>query len=560
MLKELYIENLAVIEKASISFTENFNVFSGETGAGKSILIGAINAILGGRVSKDLIRTGTNKASVTALFDYIPDKTAEKLSEYGFEADGEIIIQREFSVDGKGVVRICGKPSTVAILKEIATGLIDIHGQHDTRILIDNNNQRELLDNYSGLSKILNEYGEAFRNFSRISRKIKQLEDENTQKDEKAERLKKQINEIEKLKLKKGQENEISEQLNKARNFEEINNALITAQAALVGDENGENGSSDMISTAISSISHVSDYIPSCTALSERLSGILIEIQDIGGEISSYIPDNDSEQQLSVLEEKMSEIIRLKRKYTAEFDEILDMCDEWKAELKSLSDTDNTLAELTEEKRKLGDSVKKMALELSEKRKAGAEKLTAEITEQLRFLDMPDIRMAFSIEQGKVTVNGADSVEILISVNKGEDMKPIGKVASGGELSRIMLAIKSVLADSDDTPTMIFDEIDTGISGRAAQKTGQKLSEISKKRQVLCVTHLAQIAALSDNHLLIEKKSDEIRTYTTVHSLNYDEKVAEIARIISGDSTDEASLRNAEELIGKKNAPISEEM
>ncbi len=560
MLKELYIENLAVIEKASISFTENFNVFSGETGAGKSILIGAINAILGGRVSKDLIRTGTNKASVTALFDYIPDKTAEKLSEYGFEADGEIIIQREFSVDGKGVVRICGKPSTVAILKEIATGLIDIHGQHDTRILIDNNNQRELLDNYSGLSKILNEYGEAFRNFSRISRKIKQLEDENAQKDEKAERLKKQINEIEKLKLKKGQENEISEQLNKARNFEEINNALITAQAALVGDENGENGSSDMISTAISSISHISDYIPSCTALSERLTGILIEIQDIGGEISSYIPDNDSEQQLSVLEEKMSEIIRLKRKYTAEFDEILDMCDEWKAELKELSDTDNTLAELTEEKRKLGDSVKKMALELSEKRKAGAEKLTAEITEQLRFLDMPDIRMAFSIEQGKVTVNGADSVEILISVNKGEDMKPIGKVASGGELSRIMLAIKSVLADSDDTPTMIFDEIDTGISGRAAQKTGQKLSEISKKRQVLCVTHLAQIAALSDNHLLIEKKSDEIRTYTTVHSLNYDEKVAEIARIISGDSTDEASLRNAEELIGKKNAPISEEM
>lgn len=560
MLKELYIENLAVIEKASISFTENFNVFSGETGAGKSILIGAINAILGGRVSKDLIRTGTNKASVTALFDYIPDKTAEKLSEYGFEADGEIVIQREFSVDGKGVVRICGKPSTVAILKEIATGLIDIHGQHDTRILIDNNNQRELLDNYSGLSEILNEYSEAFRNFSRISRKIKQLEDENAQKDEKAEQLKKQINEIEKLKLKKGQENEISEQLNKARNYEEINNALITAQAALVGDENGENGSSDMISTAISSISHISDYIPSCTALSERLSGILIEIQDIGGEISSYIPDNDSEQQLSVLEEKMSEIIRLKRKYTAEFDEILDMCDEWKAELKALSDTDNTLAELTEEKRKLGDNVKKMALELSEKRKAGAEKLTAEITEQLRFLDMPDIRMAFSIEQGKVTVNGADSVEILISVNKGEDMKPIGKVASGGELSRIMLAIKSVLADSDDTPTMIFDEIDTGISGRAAQKTGQKLSEISKKRQVLCVTHLAQIAALSDNHLLIEKKSDELRTYTTVHSLNYDEKVAEIARIISGDSTDEASLRNAEELIGKKNTPISEEM
>ena len=558
MLKELYIENLAVIEKASISFTENFNVFSGETGAGKSILIGAINAILGGRVSKDLIRTGTSKASVTALFDYIPVKTAEKLAEYGFEVNEEIVLQREFSVDGKGVVRICGKPSTVAILKEISAGLIDIHGQHDTRILIDNNNQRELLDNYSGLTDALMQYGDAFRNFSKISRQIKLLEEENAEKDEKAEKLKKQINEVERLKLKKGQETEITERLNKARNSEEITTALITAQSALTGDENGENGSSDMIATAINSISHISDYIPLCAVLSERLSGILIEIQDIGGEISAHILESDSEQ-LSVLEEKMSEIIRLKRKYNAEFDEILDMCEVWKRELKSLSDTDNTLAELAEEKRRLGDNVKKMALELSKKRKEGAEKLTAEITEQLRFLDMPDIRMAFSIEQGKVTVNGADSVEILISVNKGEDLKPLGKVASGGELSRIMLAIKSVLADSDDTPTMIFDEIDTGISGRAAQKTGQKLSEISQKRQVLCVTHLAQIAALSDNHLLIEKKSDDTRTYTTVHSLDYNEKVSEIARIISGDSADAASLRNAEELIGKKKALLSED-
>lgn len=550
MLKELYIENLAVIEKASISFTENFNVFSGETGAGKSILIGAINAILGGRVSKDLIRTGTKKASVTALFDFIPAKTAEKLSEYGFEAEDEIILQREFSVDGKGIVRICGKPSTVAILKEIAAGLIDIHGQHDTRILIDSNNQRELLDNYSGLEKKLDEYGELFRSFSQISRKIKLIEDENSRKDERIEELKKQINEVEKLKLRKGMETEISEQLNKARNFEEISNSLVSAQNCLIGDENG---AADMISAAISSVNRITEFVPSCAALSERLSDILIEIQDIGGEISGNIPENDSEQQLSVLEEKMSEILRLKRKYAAEFDEIIDMCGEWKNELKVLSDADNTLAELMEEKRRMGDLLKKTALELSDKRKAGAEKLTAEITEQLRFLDMPDIRMLFSIEQGKVTVHGIDSVEILISVNKGEDLKPLGKVASGGELSRIMLAIKSVLADSDDTPTMIFDEIDTGISGRAAQKTGQKLSEISGKRQVLCVTHLAQIAALSDNHLLIEKKSDDERTYTTVRSLDYNEKVAEIARIISGDSHDEASLKNAEELISKKN-------
>ncbi len=559
MLKELYIENLAVIEKASISFTENFNVFSGETGAGKSILIGAINAILGGRVSKDLIRTGTQKATVTALFDYIPEKTECKLKEYGFETDGELILQREFSVDGKGIVRICGKPSTVTILKEISSELIDIHGQHDTRILIDNNNQRELLDSYSSIGADLNEYSEKFRLFSQISRKIKQLEEENSKKDERIELLKKQINEVENLKLKKGQEAEIAEKLNKARNFEEINKSLSFAQTGLTGDENGDNGASDLISKSINSLSKISDFIPECNVLSDRLSEILIEIQDISSEITSNIPDSDSEQ-LSELEEKMSEILRLKRKYSAEFDEILDMCSEWKKELKLLSDADNTISELTEEKRKIGDAVKNMALQISEKRKQGAEKLTTEITEQLKFLDMPDIRMEFSIERGKVTVNGIDTVEILISVNKGEDLKPLGKVASGGELSRIMLAIKSVLADSDDTPTMIFDEIDTGISGRAAQKTGQKLSEISKKRQVLCVTHLAQIAALSDNHLLIEKKSDNSRTYTTVHSLGYDEKVAEIARIISGDCTDEASVKNAIELINKKNIHNAEEL
>jgi len=559
MLKELYIENLAVIEKASISFTDNFNVFSGETGAGKSILIGAINAILGGRTSKDLIRTGTQKASVTALFDYIPQKTAEKLSEYGFETDGEITVQREFSLDGKGVVRICGKPSTVMTLKEIASGLIDIHGQNDTRILIDNNNQRELLDSYIGLEQELQEYGSIFRSFSQITRRIKKLEEEVSEKDERIDKLKKQIDEVERLKLKKGQEAEISEKLNKARNFEEINKQLITAQLNILGGENGETGAVDMVSAAMSSVSKLIDFIPDCVAINERLSELLINLQDIGGELSDNIPDSDAEEQLSSLEEKMSEILRLKRKYSAEFDEIIDLCESWKNELKELSNTDNTLAELIEEKKTLGELVKKNALLLSEKRKKGAEKLTAEITEQLKFLDMPDIRMHFAIEQGKVTVNGIDSVEILISVNRGEDLKPLGKVASGGELSRIMLAVKSVLADNDDTPTMIFDEIDTGISGRAAQKTGQKLSEISKKRQVICVTHLAQIAALSDNHLLIEKKSDKERTFTTVHSLEYNEKVAEIARIISGDSSDEASLKNAEELISKKNNIFKEE-
>jgi len=560
MLKELFIENLAVIEKTSISFTENFNVFSGETGAGKSILIGAINAILGGRVNRDLIRTGASKASVTALFDFLPEKTVKKLSELGFETDNELMIQREFSVDGKGIVRIDGKPSTVSVLKEIAADLIDIHGQHDTRILVDNNNQRELLDGFADLHDDLNEFGEMFRRFSKLSRKIKQLEEENSEKDDRIFTLRKQIDEIERLKLKKGDEASVSEQLNKARNFEDVFNSLTAAHSALCGSDSNDSSTSDMISETITALKRIADFVPECSELNNRLSDLLIEVQDIGSEIKLLIPDSDSDQLLPVLEEKMSEILRLKRKYSSEFDEIIDMCEEWKTELKELSNVDNTLNELNEEKRLLGESVKNAALRLSEKRKKGAEVLCEEIMKQLRFLDMPDIRMAFSIEQGKVTVNGIDTVEILISVNRGEDMKPLSKVASGGELSRIMLAIKNVLADIDDTPTMIFDEIDTGISGRAAQKTGFKLAEISKKRQVICVTHLAQIAALSDNHLLIEKKTDDSRTYTTVHNLSEDEKISEIARIISGDKNDSSSLINARELINKKNLITAEDL
>ncbi len=552
MLKELYIENLAVIEKASISFSERFNVFSGETGAGKSILIGAISAVLGGRVSRDLIRTGAQKASVAALFDAVPDSAAKKLAEYGFEADGEILLQREFSVDGKGIVRVCGKPATAAILKDISSCLIDIHGQHDNRILVDTANQRELLDSYGGLTEELKRYGEAFRSFSQLSREIKRLEKENAEKDERIEALLKQIGEVERLKLKKGDESLIAEQLRQAQNFEEISGALLLAQNGISGDENGESGAADLLSGAADALIRIKEFVPECESLGDRLSEIVINLQDISAGLSELMPEEDPEQNLSVLEEKMSEILRLKRKYGLEFDEILELHDRWKEEMKTLSDADNTLSELTEEKKKRGEQVKQMALHLSEQRQEAALRLTAAISEQLQFLNMPDVRMEFSITPGKVTVNGMDEIEMMISVNKGEAMKPIGKVASGGELSRIMLAIKSVLAEHDDTPTMIFDEIDTGISGLAAQRVGKKLSEIAEKRQVLCVTHLAQIAALSDRHLLIEKRSDESRTYTTVRPLNYEEKVREIARIISGDSANEASLRNAEELIRNK--------
>ena len=494
MLKELYIENLAVIEKADIVFTDKFNVFSGETGAGKSILIGAINAVLGGRVYKDIVRTGTAKASVSAVFDYIPERTARKLEENGFACEDELLVRRDISADGKSTVHINGAPATAAVLKEIMSGLIDIHGQHDNRILTDNANQRELIDGYAELKERLAAYGELFRTFSKLTRDIKRLEALDSEKSERIERLKADIDSVEKLRLKKGDETEIS----------------------------------------------------------ERLSALGIELDDIAGEISSALPDDEEENELPALEEKMSGILLLKRKYSAELDDIIDMCSQWKTELSELSETDDTITKLSEERHKLGDELKKAALEISDIRQSASERLTEQITEELKFLGMPDVRLRFDITRGKITVNGMDEVQLMISVNKGEELKPIAKAASGGELSRIMLAVKSVSAENDDTPTMIFDEIDTGISGIAAQKVGRKLSELSRKRQVLCVTHLAQIAALSDNHLLISKESRGERTYTSVKALDYDEKLKEIARIISGDSGSEASIRNAEELVSKR--------
>ena len=334
--------------------------------------------------------------------------------------------------------------------------------------------------------------------------------------------------------------------------MEEINRALLGTLSAISGDEE-TSGITDLLSSSVERLNGISEYIPECNGLSKRISDLIIELDDIGTEVSRLLPDSDEEEDLSSLEEKMSGILWLKRKYNKELDEILDSCEDMKEELSALSEADNTISTLNEERKKLGDEVKAVAMEISEERKVAAKRLSDEISEQLRFLDMPDVRLEFLITRGKITVNGMDSVEMMISVNKGEDLKPISKVASGGELSRIMLAVKSVSAENDDTPTMIFDEIDTGISGMAAKKVGKKLSEIAQKRQVICVTHLAQIAALSDNHLLIKKNTDNERTYTTVHTLNYDEKLHEIARIISGNSDSMASLKNAEELIRNKN-------
>lgn len=554
MLRELSIENLAVIEKASIAFDDKLNVFTGETGAGKSILIGGINAILGGRVSKDIVRAGADKAVVTGLFDDLPQTVVNKLTENGFTAEDELLLQRDIHSDGKSTARINGRATTVSILRDIAAELIDIHGQHDNRLLMDGDNQREILDNYGRNGELLSEYGAAFKEFSALSRKIKEVSRKKTESLEKAELLRERLEELDRYNFSADEEETTKQKLEQLRNAEYISENLYNAQTAISGDDDTD-GAYSLLERCRDSVSSLSDTMPELEKLSERISDMLVELEDIREEIAQRIPDDDEDTagMLSVYEERLSVILRLRRKYGAELPEILENSEKWRTELYEIDNGDDIIEELTEKKKEAGEKVKQLAAELTKSRKKAADELAKRISSELAFLDMPDIRLVFDISQDKVTLSGMDKVEMLISVNKGEELKPMSKIASGGELSRIMLAIKNVLADTDKLHTMIFDEIDTGISGRAATKVGIKLHEAAKNRQILCVTHLAQIAAMADTQLLIKKTSDDKRTYTAVTKLDFDGRKREIARIISGDENDPISLENAEMLLTRKN-------
>lgn len=554
MLRELSIENLAVIEKASIAFDDKLNVFTGETGAGKSILIGGINAILGGRVSKDIVRAGTEKAVVTGLFDDLPESVRAKLSDNGFAVDEELLLQRDIHADGKSTARINGRATTVAILRDIASELIDIHGQHDNRLLMDGDNQREILDSYGKNSGLLSEYATAFKEFSALSRKIKEVSRKKTESLEKAELLRERLEELDRYNFSADEEETVKQKIEELRNAEYISENLYNAQTAISGDDDTD-GAYSMLEHCKNSVSSLSDTIPELDKLVERISDMLVELEDIREEIVQRIPDEDEDTagMLGVLEERLSVILRLQRKYGTDLAQILENSEKWRNELYEIDNGDDIIEELTEKKKEAGEKVKRLATELTSRRKKAADELAKRISAELTFLDMPDIRLVFDISQDKVTLSGMDKVEMLISVNKGEDLKPMSKIASGGELSRIMLAVKNVLAETDKLHTMIFDEIDTGISGRAAAKVGLKLHEAAENRQILCVTHLAQIAAMADTQLLIKKTSDEKRTYTGITKLDFEGRKREIARIISGDENDPISLENAEMLLLRKN-------
>jgi DNA repair protein RecN (Recombination protein N) len=547
MLKELYIENLAIIEKAVITFDRRLNVFSGETGAGKSILIGGINAVLGGRVSKDIVRGGAQKAVVTALF------------EIGDDCH-ELLLTREISCSGNSIARINSKTATAFDLKEIAAELIDVHGQHETRLITSREVQLAMIDEFAGICKT--EYEGAFREFSTVCKKIKQLEKHEAVKNEKIEILSEKINECLPYKLKKGEEEEVSRELNRLRNIQDISEMLNRAYNSLNGD--GEQfGAVDLLNISKVSLNEAAKYVIECKPLKERVDGLVIELDDIKREIAPLIGDNFAPERLTQLEERMSDFQRLKRKYALDTDELIDSISTWQSELDELQSQDAALQKLVDERRRLGDSVKSLAGEITQKRKTAADELSRLICRELEYLDMPGVRIVFELSQDKVTICGMDCVEMLIAANQGEQPKSMAKIASGGELSRIMLAIKVVQAarkqaaqglsfyNGSFNGSLVFDEIDSGISGRAAHKVGLKLAELSAKRQVLCVTHLAQIAAMADNHLLIEKAVDGGRTYASVKSITGEQRERELARIISGDD-DELSLANAQRLINRR--------
>ncbi|MDE6731528.1 MAG: DNA repair protein RecN [Oscillospiraceae bacterium] len=549
MLRELSIENLAVIEKASARFGGSFNVFTGETGAGKSILIGGINAILGHRTTKEIVRTGAKKAVITALFDELPSHVSEKLEELGFDFnEDELLLTREIFADGKSNARINGRPATAAMLKEIGSLLVDVHGQHENRILMSNDNQRDILDNYGEITGKLAPYREKFREFAKVSKRLKTLQEELKTRELKIGHLTAVVEELSALGLEKGDGESLEQELERVRGTAKIQTAVWTAYNAL----NSENGGSvsDLLQKALETLRNVEFAEPKVKKLADRIAALIPETDDIAGELFSLTAD-DYEEREAAISDKVSAIKHAKRKYNRDADDLIDYLDECKNELATLSNADDEIEKLTEQRRELAEEVRVLADEISDLRKKAAEALSDEICEQLKFLDMPNVRILFAIEPDKITINGRDSVEMLISANAGEEPRPLTKIASGGELSRIMLAIKSVLADADDIPTLIFDEVDAGISGRAAQKVGVKLRETAAKRQVLCITHLAQIAAKAELHLLIEKETDNERTFTRITELDQEGRVRELARIIDGTES-ESALETAREMLTNK--------
>ncbi|NLP14646.1 MAG: DNA repair protein RecN [Clostridium sp.] len=562
MLQRLEIQNIAIIDKIEIELGEGLNVLTGETGAGKSIIIDSINAILGERMSKQLIRTGRDKAVVEAVFQVNIDRMSDLLESFGIEGeeDGTLVISREFTASGKNTCRINGRIATVSMLKKIGERLIDVHGQHDNQSLLRTESHIELLDSFadSKINILKDEYLKHFESYREIKDRLKSLSGDAGERERKIDILRFQIDEIEKANLKVGEEEEIEKQRDVLLNFEKIISTLSNAYEAL--DSGGNLGISalDRINKSVSDFSNIENYDDKYSTLKKRLEAVSYELEDVITEIRELRDGIEYEPSvLEQLEERLDVLYRLKKKYGDSIEDILEYLENAKKELDEIINNEEIINRLKEDLKKEDEQLYKLAKDINCERIKTAKLLENRIGSEFKDLEMKNTKLKVNIEfydsikdgERKYGNNGLDRVEFLISTNVGEPLKPLSKIASGGEMSRIMLAIKTILAKVDKIPTMIFDEIDIGISGIAAQKVGEKLCYISKNHQVISVTHLAQIACIADNNYYIEKVTKGGNTETVVKSLDEEGKRNEIARIIGGVKVSDIALKHAEEML-----------
>ena len=547
MLSLLHIENIAVIECADISFDSGFNVLTGETGAGKSIVIDAISAIIGQRVYRDMIRTGANRASVRAIFTDVPE--IEWFAENGVPYDSETVIQREIFLDGKNVCRVNGTLVTVSILNRLGIQLINIHGQNDSASLFDEANHLRYLDDFAGNGALREEYSEAYSVVEDLKHQISRISMDESEKLRKMEMLKYQIAEIEKAELTAGEDQELEERRKLLQNAERISNGMNEAVESLYGSDDAD-GAAGMLATAERVLARISRYSGAISELHEKVADLMYQVQD-ASELCRNLRDDlsYSADELEEIEARLDKIHKLRKKYGATCEDILKYLDQAKQELDEIEFADDHLERLKGKLKKAENAAWDAAIALRENRKQAADILSQRILSELTQLDMPKVQFSCRFTEQELSANGADAVAFYMSANIGEALKPMNKVASGGELARIMLAMKNVLAEQDRVQTLIFDEVDTGVSGRAAQKVAEKLKSVAATKQVLCVTHLPQLAAMGDTHLLIAKGERDGRTYTTVTPLDLDGRKRELARIIGGATITETTLKSAEEML-----------
>lgn len=549
MLKTLYIENIAVIEKTSIDFESGLNALTGETGAGKSIVIDSINAIMGQRTSKDIIRTGAQSAFVSAQFEDLNPSACAALEEAGYPSeDGELVVQRSLSLSGKSSCKINGRPATVSTLRGLSAHLINIHGQHESYALFSPETHLGYIDSYGGTNELKNSYLEKYREYKILKKKLNEANSDESARLREIDLLQFQSTELFDADVQIGEEEQLEAERASLMNFEKIFSLLNKAKLMLDGED--ADGGAEAVDMAATAMQNAAAYNPEYEEIANDLTDIYYNLRDCTEAISDAIDNLESDpRRLEEIEERLDLFGRLTRKYNCHADELPALAEQMQTRLEELLNYDKNRSELIEACERAEQEALSLAEELSEKRKEAASVFAAAVKEEMRFLNMPNVELIPSFETTELTSDGIDKAELLISANPGETPRPVAKIASGGELSRMMLAIKTVLAATDDVDTLIFDEVDTGISGSAAEKVGLKLKEVSKDSQVLCVTHQAQIAALADHHFLIEKRVEQGRTFTVVNRLDREARVRELARIIGGVNITQAALSHAEDMI-----------